>query len=64
LIYIYIRKEFLFFVASTRGYDGLSPFGTPYNRSCPTYPPGIQANLSSGRWKKNYLIEVLIFLFV
>jgi hypothetical protein len=58
------ERNFLFFLASTRGYDGLSPFGTPYNRSCATYPPGIQANLSSGRWKTNYLIGVLICLFV
>lgn len=39
----------LFLLASTRNYDGLSPFSTPYNRSCPTYPPGIQSNLSSGK---------------
>ncbi|CAF3547586.1 unnamed protein product [Adineta steineri] len=37
--------------ASTRGYDGLSPFSTPYNRSCPTYPPGIQSNLSPDHMK-------------
>lgn len=36
-------------LAPTRGYDGLSPFSTPYNRPCPTYPPGIQTNLSPGK---------------
>lgn len=36
-----------FFPSSTRGYDGLSPFGTPYNRSCPTYSSSIPTNLSS-----------------
>ena len=36
-------------LASTRGYDGLSPFSTPYNRSCPTYSTGMQANLSPGK---------------
>jgi paired box protein 6 len=40
-----------FFPTSTRGYDGLSPFSTPYNRSCPTYPTGIQTNLSSDHMK-------------
>jgi hypothetical protein len=35
-------------IDSTRGYDGLSPFSTPYNRSCPTYATSIPANLSSG----------------
>ncbi|CAF4640983.1 unnamed protein product, partial [Rotaria magnacalcarata] len=37
----------ILFLASTRGYDGLSPFSTPYNRSCSTYPTGIQTNLSA-----------------
>ncbi|CAF1597755.1 unnamed protein product [Adineta ricciae] len=36
-----------FFPNSTRGYDGLSPFSTPYNRSCPNYSTGIPSNLSS-----------------
>ncbi|CAF0966078.1 unnamed protein product [Adineta steineri] len=36
-----------FFHNSTRGYDGLSPFSTPYNRSCPTYSTGMPPNLSS-----------------
>ncbi|CAF1682290.1 unnamed protein product, partial [Adineta ricciae] len=40
-----------FFPTSTRGYDGLSPFSTPYNRSCPTYPSGIQTNLSPDHMK-------------
>jgi len=36
-----------FFPTSTRPYDGLSPFSTPYNRSCPSYSPSIPSNLSS-----------------
>ncbi|CAF1213278.1 unnamed protein product [Rotaria sp. Silwood1] len=36
-----------FFPSSTRGYDGLSPFSTPYNRSCPNYSTSIPTNLSS-----------------
>ena len=35
--------------ASTRSYDGLAPFSTPYNRSCPTYSPAMQTNLSPGQ---------------
>ena len=38
-----------FLPASARGYDGLNPFSTPYNRSCPPYSTGIQPNLSSGK---------------
>ncbi|CAF4698720.1 unnamed protein product, partial [Rotaria socialis] len=41
----------ILFLASTRGYDGLSPFSTPYNRSCSTYPTGIQTNLSADHMK-------------
>ncbi|CAF1102063.1 unnamed protein product [Rotaria sordida] len=36
-----------FFPSSTRGYDGLSPFSSPYNRSCPNYSTSIPTNLSS-----------------
>lgn len=42
-------------IGSTRGYDGLSPFSTPYNRSCPTYSSSIPSNLSSGtKWRSNH----------
>ncbi|CAF2048721.1 unnamed protein product [Rotaria magnacalcarata] len=37
--------------SSTRGYDELSPFSTPYNRSCSTYLTGIQTNLSADHMK-------------
>ncbi|CAF3903102.1 unnamed protein product [Rotaria sp. Silwood1] len=40
-----------FFPTSTRGYDGLSPFSTSYNRSCSTYSTGIQTNLSADHMK-------------
>ncbi|UJR15217.1 hypothetical protein I4U23_002176 [Adineta vaga] len=40
-----------FLPTSTRGYDGLSPFSTPYNRSCSTYPSAIQPNLSPDHMK-------------
>lgn len=40
-----------FFPTSTRSYDGLSPFSTPYNRSCPSYSPGVQTNLSADSMK-------------
>ncbi|CAF1118259.1 unnamed protein product [Rotaria sordida] len=40
-----------FFPTPTRGYDGLSPFSAPYNRSCSTYPTGIQTNLSADHMK-------------
>ena len=56
LLFISSRNcnHFLFLSsASTRGYDGLSPFSTPYNRSCPTYPSGIQTNLSPGKKERN-----------
>ncbi|CAF4139180.1 unnamed protein product [Rotaria magnacalcarata] len=36
-----------FFPNSARGYDGLSPFSAPYNRSCPNYSTSIPSNLSS-----------------
>ncbi|CAF3634313.1 unnamed protein product [Rotaria sp. Silwood1] len=39
------------FPTSTCGYDGLSPFSTPYNRSCSNYPTGIQTNLSADHMK-------------
>lgn len=44
----HITQFLSFRLDSTRGYDGLSPFSTPYNRSCPNYSTGIPTNLSSG----------------